>query len=119
MTLQTTYMALPGINFTKVIRREMTRLFEIEKIVCDYFDIPIQEIRQPKRHARIIEPKHIIKYLAKKHTKLTFSEIAKPYNQDHSTTIHSVNTVRNLSETDKHYRQRLNEIEELVVGVLS
>ena len=84
----------------------------IQKIVCDYFGIPVEAINAKTRKREIVQVRQISMYFAKKYTHLPLSVIgAYCGNKDHATVLHACRTIRNLSETDKKMKQYISDID--------
>jgi hypothetical protein len=84
----------------------------IQKIVCDYFGIPVESINAKTRKREIVQVRQISMYFAKKYTHLPLSVIgAYCGNKDHATVLHACRTIRNLSETDKKMKQYISDID--------
>ena len=84
----------------------------IQKIVCDYFGIPVESINAKTRKREIVQVRQISMFFAKKYTHLPLSVIgAYCGNKDHATVLHACRTIRNLSETDKKMKQYISDID--------
>ena len=85
---------------------------DIEKVVCDYFNLDVKEIHTKSRKREIAQARQVAMYLARKFTKKSLAAIgAQIGNRDHATVLHACKTVENLMETDKEIRQSLSSIE--------
>ena len=84
----------------------------IQKVVCDYFDLPIELLKSKTRKREIVQARQISMYFAKKMTKSSLANIGLHCGgKDHATVLHACRTVNNLSETDKHFRKYLEDLE--------
>lgn len=69
--------------------------------VCYHFKVPIPIMLSPCRKRKICYPRQLIMYLMHMKTSLTLNEIAKQVGRhDHATTIHSINTIKDLKFSD-------------------
>jgi chromosomal replication initiator protein len=101
-------------KFVKNTAREISIDF-IQKIVCDYFDIPIDSINSKTRKRDIVQARQLAMYYSKKHTKASLATIGLHCgNKDHATVLHACRTVNNLIETDKQFRTYVEEIEKRI-----
>lgn len=87
----------------------------IQKIVCDYFEIPIDQINSKTRRREIVQARQLAMYFSRKHTKLSLASIGDACgNKDHATVLHASKTVENLLETDKQFRQHVEELDKRI-----
>jgi chromosomal replication initiator protein len=97
-------------KFVKNTAREVS-IDYIQKVVCDYFDLPIELLKSKTRKREIVQARQIAMYFAKKMTKSSLASIgAHCGGKDHATVLHAC-TVNNLQETDKHFRKYLEDLE--------
>lgn len=98
-------------KFVKSTNREVT-IDYIQKVVCDYFNIPIDSIQSRTRKREIVQARQLTMYFAKKMTKSSLAIIGLQCgNKDHATVLHACKTIANLAETDKQFRYWIDEIE--------
>lgn len=98
-------------KFVKNTAREVS-IDYIQKVVCDYFDLPIELLKSKTRKREIVQARQIAMYFAKKMTKSSLASIgAHCGGKDHATVLHACRTVNNLQETDKHFRKYLEDLE--------
>ena len=98
-------------KFVKNTAREVS-IDYIQKIVCDYFDLPIELLKSKTRKREIVQARQIAMYFSKKMTKSSLANIGLHCGgKDHATVLHACRTVNNLSETDKHFRKYLDDLE--------
>lgn len=87
----------------------------IQKIVCDYYNVSVNEIKSTKREKRIAFTRHIAIYLSRKLTEYSLDEIGKEFGgRDHTTVMASVNKVENLLKTDSTYADTLRILEKQI-----
>ncbi len=98
-------------KFVKSTTREITIEY-IQKVVCDYFKLPIDSIQSPTRKREIVQARQLTMYFAKKMTKSSLAIIGLHCgNKDHATVLHACKTVANLNETDKQFHYWVDELE--------
>jgi len=98
-------------KFVKSTAREVSIEY-IQKVVCDYFDLPIEMLKSKTRKREVVQARQISMYFSKKMTKSSLANIgAHCGGKDHATVLHACRTVVNLSETDKQFRLYLEELE--------
>ncbi|MCK5840235.1 MAG: chromosomal replication initiator protein DnaA, partial [Bacteroidales bacterium] len=98
-------------KFVKNTTREISIDF-IQKIVCDYFNLPLDLINSKTRKREIVQARQLAMYFSKKHTKSSLATIGLHCgNKDHATVLHACRTVNNLIETDKQFRTYVEELD--------
>ena len=98
-------------KFVKNTVREVSIDF-IQKIVCDYFDIPIETMKSKTRKREIVQCRQLAMYFSKQMTKSSLAMIGKYCgNKDHATVLHACKTVNNLADTDKQFKGYISDIE--------
>ena len=101
-------------KFVKNTSREIS-IDYIQKIVCDYFNIPIELINSKTRKREIVQARQLAMYFSKKHTKSSLANIGLHCgNKDHATVLHACRTVNNLVETDKQFRGFVEELDKKI-----
>ena len=101
-------------NFVKTTAREMT-IENIQKMVCEFFNMPYERLMMKTRRREVVQARQITMYLAKKFTKSSLKAIGQHFGGfDHTTVIHSCQTVENLMDTDSEYRGQLQELQQKV-----
>ena len=84
----------------------------IQKIVSDYFSIPIDIMHSKTRKREIVQARQIAMFFSKNLTKSSLATIGSQIGgKDHATVLHACKTVNNLVETDKRFRIYIEEIE--------
>ena len=84
----------------------------IQKVVCNYFSMSVDVLSSKTRKREIVQARQIAMYFAKNMTKCSLAVIGNAIgNKDHATVLHACKTVNNLIETDKNFKQDLDEIE--------
>ena len=98
-------------KFVKNTVREVS-IDYIQKIVCDYFDIPIEIMKSKTRKREIVQCRQLAMYFSKQMTKNSLAMIGKHCgNKDHATVLHACKTVNNLADTDKRFKGYISDIE--------
>lgn len=101
-------------KFVKNTSREVS-LDYIQKIVSDYFNLPVELMTSKTRKREIVQARQISMYFSKKLTKESLATIGLHCgNKDHATVLHACRTVNNLLETDKQFRIYVDEIEKKI-----
>jgi chromosomal replication initiator protein len=87
----------------------------IQKIICDYFNIPVDQLNSKTRKRDIVQARQLAMFFSKKLTKSSLATIGLHCgNKDHATVLHACRTVTNLIETDKNFKIFADEIEKKI-----
>jgi len=98
-------------KYIKGIAKEISMEY-IQKIVGEYFNVPIEKINANKRDREVVQPRQICMFFAKKYTKLTYATIGSYCGgKDHTTVLHAIRTISNLYDTDKKMKIYIDEID--------
>ena len=111
----TTQLAKQMIDkYVKSTTREISMDF-IQKIVCDYFEMPVETINSKTRKREIVQVRQLSMYFSKKMTNNSLANIGKHCgNKDHATVLHACKTINNLIDTDPKFRAQVEEIEKKI-----
>lgn len=98
-------------NFIKHSNKEISIEY-IQKLVCEYFEIPVDAVKSKSRKREIVQARQISMYLAKSHTKASLKSIGQFFGgRDHSTVIYACQTVDDLIDTDKKFKSWVQDIQ--------
>lgn len=101
-------------NHIKTSSKEIT-IENIQKMVCEYFDVPYEKLQQKTRKREIVQARQITMYLAKAFTKNSLKTIGEHFGgRDHTTVIHSCQTVKDLMDTDSVFKENVLELTQKV-----
>lgn len=101
-------------NFVKTSSKEIT-IEAIQKMVCEYFDVSYDKLLHKTRKREIVQARQITMYLAKAFTKNSLKTIGEHFGgRDHTTVIHSCQTVKDLMDTDSIFRENVMELTQKV-----
>ena len=90
---------------------EKNNIQRIQRIVAEYFQISVEDIRSKKRNSNISNPRQIAMYLCRTMTDESFPRIGIEFGgKDHSTVMHSV---EKIEKEIKANRDLANQIEKL------
>ncbi|MBN1111474.1 MAG: chromosomal replication initiator protein DnaA [Bacteroidales bacterium] len=98
-------------KLVKSTKRDITVNY-VQKIVCEYFSLTPEQLREKTRKREIVQARQIAMYFSKSLTKASLASIGSQIGgKDHATVLHACKTVSNLLETDKRFKSNLTEIE--------
>ena len=91
---------------------EKNEVAKIQKVVADYFQISIDELRSKKRSANIAFPRQIAMYLCRKLTDESFPKIGIEFGgKDHSTVMHSVEKIEKEIKNNKELAKTIDKLQ--------
>jgi chromosomal replication initiator protein len=95
----------------KNVKRELS-IDYIQKVVCNYFNVPIEMLQSNTRKREIVQARQIAMFFSKNLTKSSLATIGSQIgDKDHATVLHACKTVNNLLDTDKRFKGQIDEIE--------
>ncbi|MBA3900701.1 MAG: chromosomal replication initiator protein DnaA, partial [Bacteroidetes bacterium] len=101
-------------KFVKNTVREVS-IDYIQKVVCDYFNLPVELMKSKTRKREVVQARQISMFFAKSLTKSSLATIGMHCGgKDHATVLHACKTVNNLMETDKRFKLYLTELEKKI-----
>ena len=84
----------------------------IQKVVCNYFNIPVDMLQSRTRKREIVQARQVAMFFSKSLTKSSLATIGSQIGgKDHATVLHACKTVNNLLDTDKHFKNQIEDIE--------
>ncbi len=87
----------------------------IQKVVCDYFDLPLDVLKSKTRKREVVQARQLAMYFSKSMTKSSLSNIGIHCGgKDHATVLHACRTVNNLMETDKKFKTYVSDIQKRI-----
>ncbi|MDE1193431.1 MAG: chromosomal replication initiator protein DnaA [Arachidicoccus sp.] len=101
-------------NIIKTNSKEVT-IEAIQKMVCEYFDVPYNRLLEKTRKREVVQARQITMYLSKAFTKNSLKTIGEHFGgRDHTTVIHSCQTVKDLMDTDSIFKENVMELTQKV-----
>lgn len=101
-------------KFVKNTAREVS-IDYIQKVVCDYFNLPIELLKSKTRRREVVQARQIAMFFAKRMTKSSLASIgAQCGGKDHATVLHACKTVNNLLDTDKRFKVYIDELDKKI-----
>jgi len=101
-------------NFIRNSNKEIS-IDYIQKVVSQYFGLSIDEMNSKTRKRNIVQARQLAMFFAKEHTKASLTTIGLQCgNKDHATVLHACRTVKNLIETDKDFKNYVDELDRMI-----
>ena len=95
------YVAVPGMNKRYRVKNNPTFTKEtIVNTVCEVHKVTLDQLVCKKRDRKYAYPRQIAIYIMIKYTRMSLKEIGMYFNRDHTTAIHSRETIEDLMDVD-------------------
>ena len=88
------------------------QLERIQKAVCDVLHLSLADMRSPRRAATVVRGRQLAMYVARNQTDLSLAEIARGFDRDHSTVLHSIRRIDRDLEPGSDIHRALELIHE-------
>ncbi len=89
---------------------------KIFKSVCAKYEVPMSEIRGKRRTREVVQARHMAVYLLSKLVDLPSTNIAKLFEQDHSSILYAINTLESKVKNDPAFRETVEELMKKIRG---
>ena len=87
----------------------------VQKVVCEYFGLKVQDIKAKKRTRDIAFPRQVAMYLSKMLTDSSLSEIGKNFGgKDHSTVIHACKLIDERVKKDEEFDKKIDYLKKKI-----
>lgn len=84
---------------------------QIQHVVCEFFDIPEDLLRAKTRKQEVVGARQVAMYLSKELTNSSLKTIGLHFGgRDHSTVIHSCQTIHDRIERDSSFKQNVDQL---------
>ena len=102
--------------YVSLYQKEIT-IDHIIDVVCAEMNIDRERLNSSERTREIAIARQLAMFLAKKHTKQPLASIGAAIGgRNHATVLHSCKTISNLMETEKMFRQQVEQIEKTLLS---
>ncbi|MEC7120191.1 MAG: chromosomal replication initiator protein DnaA [Pseudomonadota bacterium] len=97
------------------IRARTINIENIQRVVVEYFRIPLKELTGPKRTRIYARPRQMAMGLARELTNESFPDIGLAFGgRDHSTVMHACEKVQELRKTDPNFAEDYHNLQKLL-----
>lgn len=101
-------------KFVEQVSKEIT-IQSIQELVATHFKIEADLLQSKSRKRNIVIARQLSMYFAKKHTNKSLKTIGDTFGgRDHSTVIYSCKTVKDLMDTDKIFKETVDDLEKKI-----
>lgn len=92
-------------------RPQKVTIYDIQKIICDFYGIKIEELKGRKRNRSVVLPRQIAMYLSRELTDLSLPKIGEEFGgKDHTTVIHAHEKIQSMLRTDRNIQKTIQEL---------
>lgn len=100
------------VEFARQTLRDMLAHYErkvtidnIMSTVAKYYNIPVKDLRSPRRSRMLARPRQVAMALARELTEHSLPDIGEAFEKDHTTVLHADRKVKELRQTDLRIRE--------------
>lgn len=88
---------------------------DIIEAVCEYMELSYEQIKETNRSKRVVTCRQMcMHFVYGRLPHVTFHDIGKMFERDHSTVIHAVGVVRDRMFLEPDFRKMVREIEKIL-----
>lgn len=110
------YWIVPSIS-QAMIRKNSLTIQKIENEVCEYFSTEKDLLHEKNRKPFFVKCRFIIFYLCCRTYNISSTvEVAAYFDQDHTSIIHGLKTLRDRMDTEPVLKQTVHEITAIISG---
>jgi chromosomal replication initiator protein len=97
--------------------KKMVTIDQIQKKVAEHYDVGLADMTGKRRSAKIVFPRQVAMYLARRHIKASLHEIGETFGgRDHGTVLHACKTVTVRMNKDDLFRQTMVSLDTQLGG---
>ena len=83
----------------------------MQKVVSDFFRVPISDLKAKRRNKNIVFPRQIAMYLSRQLTNMSLPEIGGAFGgKDHTTVLHSCKKIEKNSLDDMEVKKIIDQL---------
>lgn len=98
------YYILPGLKYPALVTSPHEETLER---ILTYHNVTMDQMKGKNRKRELVMARQICMAALHLCHRWTLDKTAKLFNRDHTTAIHSIQSVKNLAETDERYKEGL------------
>lgn len=92
------------------------KMDKIAKIVCDYYDLPIDVMFSRCRVQRQVKARMVTWYFIRESLACSLKEMGKHYDRDHSSILHGLSVVKDCIDTKTYVYDDLIDIRQIIIN---
>ena len=102
-------------EYVTVSENKKLSMKEIIDVVCNYYNIPVEEINSTKRDHSITHPRQVATWLCRNLTDNSQTAVGKAVgNRDHSTVINSINKINIELSSNSETKKEIEDIKKIL-----
>jgi chromosomal replication initiator protein len=105
-------LATPEAGISATTASGPPALADIQQATCDVLHVSRAELCSPRRAPSLVRARQLGMYVARNSTDRSLAEIARSFDRDHSTVLHSIRTVEKQLEPGSDIHRALEAIHE-------
>jgi chromosomal replication initiator protein len=112
--------AYPGLNqtFTNHINNQ-EQVYTVKQIVCKYYGVTIESLSMRTRKREVVISRQVSMVIIKNKSSFSLKKIGSYFGgRDHSTVIHAIQTIDDLTSTDKKIKADFDFLSNVVTEYL-
>lgn len=82
--------------------------------ICNFYNISFSDLKGRNQKRNIAEARHVVLFALTQFCNLSHKYAASMLDRDHSTSVHSVNTVYSFLQFDKQFQKTFEKLKELI-----
>ncbi len=99
-------------QIVQVTESKQAGIEEVQRVVSDYFNIQVDELKDKTRKKEIVIARQIAMYFAKEYTGFSLKSIGYHFGgRDHSTVIHAIQAVTDMIQEKREIRMYVEDID--------
>ncbi len=92
-------------------KEELISIDTIQKVVANFFNIKISDLKVKRKHKGYLIPRQIAMYLSRKLTNASLVEIGEKFGgKDHSTVLHSIKKVEERASKEPSFKEMVENL---------
>lgn len=103
-------------HFTGGIAKRLTAA-DIQREVETFYKVSHGDLMGPKRSRNIVYARHIAIYLCRQLTDLTFADIGKKFNRDHSTAMASITKIDKMAMENREVQEEIEALRQIILEI--
>jgi chromosomal replication initiator protein len=94
-------------------RRRSLSIDQIIEVVADFYGVPAEALRGPRRNKELVYPRQVAMYLAREETGASLPQIGEAFGgRDHTTVLYGIEKVQSELEHNERLRREIMAIRE-------
>ena len=101
-----TYYVIPGLKMKKV------RFQRIMMAVADAMQVSTRQMMTKSRQRELVQARNMCMYIMKTYFNMTFKEVGKAFNRDHTTAMHGIRMFKQDREVLEQYNSIYDDVKQ-------